>query len=166
MGGSWGLLRPSGSLLGRSWRPLGASWGALGGVLGPLGRLLKRLKGDQNITKITYPKKVNFQTPKRRIILRYGGGVGTPKSTQIGSKTTTNITRFSSAKKLFFKRLLEPAKARKCGVCACARAENTWALWSKMSATSSPKVPNMTPRWRPKTIPKSIQDGVQKMTKI
>ena len=41
----YGLLRPSWSLLGRSWRPLGASLGALGGVWGPLGRLLGRLGG-------------------------------------------------------------------------------------------------------------------------
>ena len=62
------LLGPSWSLLGRSWGPLGASWGTLGGLLG-------RLRGDPNATKITCPKKVNFQTPKRRILLQHGGAL-------------------------------------------------------------------------------------------
>ena len=104
LGGVLGLL---GCLLGR----LGVSLGTLGGVLGPLGRLLGRLRGDQNVTKITCPKKVNFQTPKRRVDLRYGGGVGRPKSTKMGSKTSGNLRQFSRAKKVLSKRLLEPSWA-------------------------------------------------------
>ena len=109
--GSWGLLRPSWSLLEHSWMPLGASLGTLGGVLGPLGRLLARLGGAQNITDITCPKKINFQTPKCRILRGYGGGFGKPKSIKNGPKTSQNLRRFSRAKKLLFKSLLEPAWA-------------------------------------------------------
>ena len=111
LAGSWGLLRRSWSLPGRSWGPLGASWGALGGVLGPLGRLLGRLRGDQNVTKITCQKKVNFQTPKRRVALAYGAPFWHPKSTKIGPKTHQNLRRFSGAKKLLFKSVLEPSWA-------------------------------------------------------
>ena len=95
--------------LGASGVALGASWGALGGVLGPLGRLLGRLRGDQNVTKIRCPKKANFQTPKRRVLLRYGGGFGSPKSTKIGPKTSPKLRRFSRAQKIVFKSLLEPS---------------------------------------------------------
>ena len=111
LAGSCGLLRPSWGLLGRSWRPLGASLGALGGVWGPLGRLLGHLRGDPNVTKITCPKKINFQTLKCRILLGNGVQLGTPKSTKIGPKTSQNLSRFSRAKKLLFKSLLEPSWA-------------------------------------------------------
>ena len=100
MTSSWGLLRLSWSLLGSSWGPLGASWGALGWVLGPLGRLLGRLRGDPNVTTITRQKKVIFQTPQRRVLFRYGGGLGRPKSTKIGPKTSQNSRRFSRAQKI------------------------------------------------------------------
>ena len=107
--GSWGLLRSSWSLLGGSWGPLGASWGALGGVLGPLECLLGRLGSDPKRHQDDMPKKVNFQTnfrsyphvcspPKRR-----------PKSTKIGPKTSPKLRRFSRAKKVVFKSLLEPS---------------------------------------------------------
>ena len=118
MTSSWGLLRPSWSLLGRSWGSLGASWGALGGVLGALGVLLGRLGGDPKHHNDNIRKKVNFQTPKRRVDLQHGGhprnfleGLGSPKSTKIGPKTSQNLRRFSRAKKLLFKSLLEPSWA-------------------------------------------------------
>ena len=114
MDGVLRLLGPSWSFLGRSWRPHGASWSALGGMLGPLGRLLGRLRGDrgdQNETKITCQKKIDFQTPKRRILLQHGGRFGRPKSTKIGAKTNPNLRRFLTAKKLLFKSLLEPSWA-------------------------------------------------------
>ena len=84
------LLAASWSLLGHSWRPLGASLGALGGGLGPLGRLLGRLGSDQNITKTTCQKKVNFQTRKGWIDPKVWGGFGRPKSTKIVPKTSPN----------------------------------------------------------------------------
>ena len=106
-----GSLEASWGLLERSWRPLRASWGAPAGFLGPLGRLLGRLRGDPNVTKITCQKQVNFQTPKHRVDLRYGAPFGRPKSTKIASKTSQNLRRFSRAKKLRFKSLLEPSWA-------------------------------------------------------
>ena len=101
------LLEPPGALLAASWSLFGRSWGALGASWAPLGRL----GGDQNMTTITWPKKVNFQTPQRRILLRYGRGFGRSKSTKIGAKTSQNLRRFSRAKKLLFKSLLEPSWA-------------------------------------------------------
>ena len=101
------LLEPPGALLAASWSLFGRSWGALGASWAPLGRL----GGDQNMTTITWPKKVNFQTPQRRILLRYGGGFGRSKSTQIGAKTRQNLRRFSRAKKLLVKSVLEPSWA-------------------------------------------------------
>ena len=111
LAGSWGglgcLFEPLGAVLGS----LGRLLGRLEGVLGPLGRLLGRLRGDQNVTKIKCPKKANFQTPKRRVLLRYGGGFGRPKSSKIGPQTAANLRRFSRAKKMLFKSLLEPSWA-------------------------------------------------------
>ena len=109
--GSWGLLRASWSLLGRSWGPLGASWGALGGVLGPLGRLLGRLGADPKRHQDDMPKKVNFQTDSPQHHGYFGLPKRTPKSTKIASKTSQNLRRFSRAKKLRFKSLLEPSWA-------------------------------------------------------
>ncbi len=88
LGVSWRVLSPLDRLLGSLealLEPpgvlLGPSWGALGGLWG-------RLRGDPNATKITCPKKVNFQTPKRRVPLQHGRVFGRPKSTKIGTKTS------------------------------------------------------------------------------
>ena len=70
--GSCGLLRPSrGALGGRS----GGPWA---------------LQGDQNITKITWPKKVNFQTPKCRVFRRRGVPLRGPKIVQNGANFVQN----------------------------------------------------------------------------
>ena len=125
-------LWPSCSLLERFWEPFEASSGTLGSSLGPLGtlleaswgllgcswglpgascRLLGRLRGDPNVTKITCQKRVNFQNPKRRVDLRYGAPFWTPKSTKMASKTRQNLRRFSRTKKMLSKSLLEPSWA-------------------------------------------------------
>ena len=109
--GSWGLLRASWSLLGRSWGPLGASWGALGGVLGPLGRLLGRLGSHAKRHQDDMPKKINFQTKTRPQPIYFWLPKRTPKSTKIGPKTSPKLRRFSRAKKIVFKSLLEPSWA-------------------------------------------------------
>jgi len=101
------LLQPPGALLGASWGLLGCSWGLPGASC----RLLGRLRGDPNVTKITCQKRVNFQNPKRRVDLRYGAPFWTPKSTKMASKTRQNLRRFSRTKKMLSKSLLEPSWA-------------------------------------------------------
>ena len=71
------------ALLGGSWALLGASW-----------TLLEATWRRPNHHKNNMQKKSNFQTPKRRVILRYVGGFGRPKSTNIGSKTSQIFDRF------------------------------------------------------------------------
>ena len=105
LGAFWGVLgslfEPPGALLGASWRLLGR----LGRVLGPLGRLLSRLGSNPKRHQDDMPKKVNFQTPKRRVTLQHGGAFGKPKSTKIGPNTSPKLRRFSRAKAIAFKSL-------------------------------------------------------------
>ena len=108
-GGSWSLLGSSWGLLGRSWRPLGASGGALGGVLEPLGRLLGRLGADPKQHKNIMQKKTNFKSSKGPSTTKFWAPKDDPKSIKIGPKTSQNLRRFSRAKKLLFKSLLEPS---------------------------------------------------------
>ena len=105
------VLKASWSLLGCSWGCLGASWAPFGSLLGPLGRLLGRLEGDPKQHEHDMQKKSNFQTSKKRIHQTFWTPYGRPKSTKIGSKTRQNLRRFSRAKKLLFKSLLEPSWA-------------------------------------------------------
>ena len=183
---SCGLLRPSWSLLGRSWRPLGASLGALGGVWGPLGRLLGHLRGDPNVTKITCPKKINFQTLKCRIGLGNGVQLGTPKSTKIGPKTGQILRRFLRAKKWLFNSVLEPSwvdlgpfwrpswgQKRRFRIGKRSTSEKItflmWigfqnAFWNELGPSWLPKGPKKPPKGPPKTAPngqKSISKNNQ-----
>ena len=57
------------------------------------------------------PKKVNFQTSPRSFAKPIWGRFGRPKSTKMEPKTSPNLRRFSRAKKLLFKSLLEPSWA-------------------------------------------------------
>ena len=106
--GSLGLLLgPPGALLGASWSLLRHSWGGLGGTWAPLGSSWRRSKTVQKYDA----KKANFKTPPPPTHRKFRGGLGGPKSTKIGSKTSQNLRRFSRAKKLLFKSLLEPSWA-------------------------------------------------------
>ena len=107
----WRLLGRSGGLLGRSWGGLGASRAALGGVLGRLGRLLGRLGGDAKQHPDDRPRKTEFQTLLGGHHPNFGGSFWEPKSVNMASKTSPNLRRFSRAKKLLFKSLLEPSWA-------------------------------------------------------
>ena len=100
--GSWGLLRPSWSLLGRSAEPLGALLGMSWSLLGVPWAVLKAI---QNNIKITCKKEP--------ILNHTATFIGSPKGSQnrpqMAPKTHPNFRRFSRAKKLFFKSLLEPS---------------------------------------------------------
>ena len=125
LGGSEGRLEAFCILaghLGWSFEALeaffGASWGALealleppGALLGPLGCLLDRLRGDQNLTKITCQTKVNLRCEGGSFPIYFKEGFGRPKSTKIGHKPSPNLTRFSRTKKLLFRSLLGPSWA-------------------------------------------------------
>ena len=93
LGCSWGLLEPLGALLGGSWGLLGASWAVLEAI--------------QNNKHITCQKR----SPRGGVIRFILEGLGGPKSTKIGPKTSQNLRRFSRPKKLRFKTHLEPSWA-------------------------------------------------------
>ena len=101
------LLDPPGALVAASWSLLGASWRGLGASWAPLVPTWRRPKSNKNLVQ----KKINFQTPKRRIFLSYGTPFWHPKSTKIEPQTGPKLRRFSRAKKLRFKSLLEPSWA-------------------------------------------------------
>ena len=108
-----------------SWGAFWASWGSLGGLLEPLGALLKASSGllgaswallgaswallkrcKQNL------KNERFQNAKEGGLRpSFLGGIWEPKSTKMASKTSQNLRRFSRAKKLLFKSVLEPSWA-------------------------------------------------------
>ena len=118
LGASWELLGVSWGLLGRSWGGLGASRAALGGVLGRLGRLLGRLgailgslRTDYNANTATPQKKSDLEAQTRSQHPDFEGGFGEPKSVKNRTQDEPKIRRFSRAKKLLFKSLLEPSWA-------------------------------------------------------
>ena len=112
---SLGSLEVSWSLLGRSWRPVCAFLDALEGVLGALGRLLGRLRGDQNITKMQDQKNTNLRSGG--VIVTFGRRFWLPKSTKIEPKTSQHLRRFSRANK---NRLPEPLGAV---------LGRSWSIW-------------------------------------
>ena len=107
LGSPEALWEPPGALLAASWSLLGRSWGGLGASWAPLGPSWRR----PNVTKITYPKKVNFKTPHGGHRPSFCPSQRRPKSTQIGPKTSQNLRQFSRAKQLLFKCLLETSWA-------------------------------------------------------
>ena len=87
------VLGGLGALLGGSWGGLGRSCGDLGSAFGAVKFLIDFL--------IDFGRQKGAQR----------GAFREPKSTKIGPKTSPNFRRFSRAKKLLFKSLLEPSWA-------------------------------------------------------
>ena len=115
------ILGPLGAILGglgASWGTLRASWGDLGEVWEPLGRLSDPLGAILGVLEPTR-MRTKRDTKTRRFQDRKGGGVpyyfgtrfGRPKSTKMAPKTRPNLRRFSRAKKMLFKSVLEPSWA-------------------------------------------------------
>ena len=103
--GSLGFLfGPPGALLAASWNLLGRSWGGSWSLLGRLG-------GDPKQHKNNTPKKTDFEPNMGPTVLVFWPPKEDPKSTKIGPETSQNLRRFSTAKKLVFKSLLEPSWA-------------------------------------------------------
>ena len=101
------LLEPSGALLGASWSLLGCSWWGLG----PLGCLSGRLRSDPNDMQ----QEERFQDRKKTILHHTMTFFCPPFWSQnrrkMAPKTRQKLRRFSRAKKLLFKSLLEPSWA-------------------------------------------------------
>ena len=87
------VLGGLGALLGRSRGGLGRSCGDLGSAFGAVNFLIDFL--------IDFGRQKGVQREAFR----------EPKATKIGAETTPNLRRFSTAKKLVFKSLLEPSWA-------------------------------------------------------
>ena len=150
LGALEGLLGALGGPLGRSWGGLGASRAALGGVLGRLGCLLGRLGGDAKQLKDDRPRKSEFQTLLGGHCASFWRSFWKPKSVKMASKTNQNLRRFSRAKKLLFKSLLEPSWAKtnvqKSVPTVRIRENNEDAFFINLGPTWPAKVPKMTPR--------------------
>ena len=93
----WGLL-------GRSWGDLGASWAPLGGLLGAFWADLKAFK-------TTFKMKSDNKSQFGENRISFGGGLGGQNRPQMAPATSQKLRRFSRAKKLLFKSLLEPSWA-------------------------------------------------------
>ena len=135
-------------------------------LLGPLGWLLDPLEAMKNSERF-------FDDKSFRSISLFRGGLGRQSRPKMAPKTSQKLRRFSRAKKLLFKRLLEPSWAdlkafwepswvskNRCGI---GRRSVWWkftflmlisfqdAIWTQLGRSWPPKGPKMTPRWRPKT---------------
>ena len=114
LGSSWhllgsleALLEPPGALLGASWSLLGRSWGGLRASWDPLGPSWRRPKTRQKQRAFLSPQKY----PKKSCSHIFLAPFWTPKSTKMAPKTSPNLRRFSRAKQIVFKSLLEPSWA-------------------------------------------------------
>ena len=124
MAGSCGLWRPSWRLLGRLGGLLEPLWALLGGsgsLLGVSWAVLQAIQNNKQHRAVFKPQILPYRP-------NYGGRFGEPKSIKIGPKTNQNLRRFSRAKRLLFKSLLEPS-------------------WADLGALGPPKSCS-GPRWR------------------
>ena len=110
LGSSWhllgsleALLEPPGALLGASWSLLGRSWGGLRASWDPLGPSWRRSKTRQKQRAFLNPKKY----PKKSCTQVFLAPFWAPKSTKNHPKTNQKFRRFSRAKKMLLKSLLE-----------------------------------------------------------
>ena len=109
------LLGPLGAIWGGSWCLLGCSWEPLGVLLGGSWGLLGVSEADLEATKTSQrqhaKKRANsgpLNVESRPI---FWGGLGGQNQPKMAPKTNQNLRRFSKAKKLLFKSVLEPSWA-------------------------------------------------------
>ena len=109
-------------------------------------------------------------------IVLFWGGFGRPKSTKISPKTSQNLRRFSRAKKLLFKSLLEPSwadleplRSSK----SCCGPHGARFFKNHIFSTKRARKPNLAaksaendPNLAPQDEPKSIKNRCQKMIKF
>ena len=140
-----------------------------------LEHLLGHLGSDPTQHKISMPKKSNNQTSKKRIHHTFGTPYGRPKSTKIDSKTNQNFRRFSRAKKMLFKSLLEPSWADLgplqppkscCGPHGARFFKNHMLLANRtwkpdLAAKSAQNDPNLAPQDDPKSIKNRRQKSIE-----
>ena len=132
--------------------------------------------------------KNNFQIWKRRIHHVYGTRFGEPKSTKIDTQHESKFKTIFKSKKLLSQSLVEPSwpdlgafwrpswgPQNRCGI---GRRSVWWtftflmkisfqaASWTELGPTWPAKVPNMTPRWRPKTTPNRPKINVKQRSKF
>ena len=98
---SWGdlggLLEPLGGPLGGSWGLMGTFWAALE---------VAKTSQKQDAKKRSTSRPLNVESPSS-----LGGALGGQNQSKMLHKTNQNSRRFSRAKKLLFKSLLEPSWA-------------------------------------------------------
>jgi hypothetical protein len=193
--GSWGLLRPPGALLPPLGVLLGGSWGLLkppgahvGSFTGALEHILGQFGGVQNLTMMTCQNRRTFEPNMGSTMTIFGPSKGSLKSTKIDSKMDQNLRRFSRAKKLLSKSLLEPSWAdpgafwepswgqqQRSGIGIRSTGAKFMifmligfqdAFWSQLGRSWPPKVPKMTPRWHPKTTPNRSKIDAEKLSKF
>ena len=99
------LLEPPGAPWGASWNLLGRSWGGLRASRALLGASWRRSKTRQKRRAFLNTQKY----PTKSWINVFSASFREPKSTKMASKTSQNLTRFSRAKKMLFKSLVEPS---------------------------------------------------------